>query len=474
VHVVTPGPADCGAGNTETPVFSADGSHIAYLRRWSWIDYSNTIDLYVHDLGTGADVSVTRTGTDPASCGLGGASSEPVFSEDGETLVFVSTSRLVTTDLFFQPDIYAYEMDTQIPTLVSATPAGTNSMGSAAAPSISPSGTLIAFRSSGADLGPTDTNSVDDIYVRDLASGTTVLGTARTDGTAAGGAFLSRPTFDATGTRLAFSTSSSGLGPVDTAGSVDAYVRDLSSRTNHLVSVNAVGTDSARGASENPMFLADGRVVFQSSSSDLGPPDAGADQDVYVRDLAAGTTTLLSRNRDGTDGGNGETSWFMVSADRTTVGMMSMASNLGPADGNGTRDLFVARYVRSADLQLDVTGGTDPVPPGGTVSLHATLSNSGPDVAGGTAVAVLVPPEVTVESLSSSVGTCQLTPVAAGVAACEIGDLAVDARVDLDIDLTIGGAVATDTVDVDVMAVSPTPDPQPGGGAVTVTIQIAT
>jgi hypothetical protein len=89
-------------------------------------------------------------------------------------------------------------------------------------------------------------------------------------------------------------------------------------------------------------------------------------------------------------------------------------------------------------------------------------------------VAVMVPPEVTVESLSSSVGTCQLTPVAAGVAACEIGDLAVDERVDLDIDLAIGGAVATGTVDVDIMAVSPTPDPQPGGGAVTVTIQIAT
>src|SRR4051812_7820236 len=62
-----------------------------------------------------------------------------------------------------------------------------------------------------------------------------------------------------------------------------------------LVSVNAAGTASGNGYSSPLALSRNGRLVLLSSNaSDLVANDTNGTGDIFVRDLATGTTTLVS------------------------------------------------------------------------------------------------------------------------------------------------------------------------------------
>jgi Tol biopolymer transport system component len=198
---------------------------------------------------------------------------------------------------------------------------------------ISPDGTMVAFQSEASNLGPADTNGLQDIYVRDLRSGEVTLVSVRSDGASGGNAFAHEPVFSPDGTKIMFLTMASDLGPRDTNNDGDLYVRDLVAHTTTLVSVNAAGTDSGNGTSYYGTFSPDSqKVAFHTRANDLGPPDAGALEDVYVRDLAGRTTTLVSVNGAGTGGGNWTSTTPVFSPDGTQVAFESRASDLGVTD----------------------------------------------------------------------------------------------------------------------------------------------
>jgi len=67
------------------------------------------------------------------------------------------------------------------------------------------------------------------------------------------------------------------------------------------VSVNASGTAGGNDDSSSPLLTFDGRyVIFASRASDLVNNDTNNHTDIFVRDLAATNTLLVSLNRDGT------------------------------------------------------------------------------------------------------------------------------------------------------------------------------
>jgi uncharacterized repeat protein (TIGR01451 family) len=204
----------------------------------------------------------------------------------------------------------------------------------------SPDGTKIAFESKASNLGPHDDNGWTDIYLRDLTTGTTTLISANAAGSNSGNFASDSPVFSPDGTKIAFNSQATDLGPTDTNDSQDVYLRDLVTGTTSLVSVNASGTDSARrkessfpiGGAREPVFSPDGtRIAFSSFATDFGPADTNTVQDLYMRDLVAGTTRLISANAAGTDGGN-RTSWGLAfSPDGTKVAITSEATDLGPS-----------------------------------------------------------------------------------------------------------------------------------------------
>jgi Tol biopolymer transport system component len=218
--------------------------------------------------------------------------------------------------------------------------------------SLSADGRFVAFHSYASDLVTNDANGQLDVFVRDLRTGATALVSVNRFGTASGngsaGGPGGGPAISADGRLVAFTSHASDLVANDTNGQPDAFVRDLEKGTTTLVSLNRFGTNGGNGASGDPRLSADGRfVAFRSSASDLvdeNDTNRLGGNDVFVRDLQTGTTTLVSVNRAGTDSGNdpsGNSGGFAMSTDGRFVAFTSNATDLVATDTNGREDVFV-------------------------------------------------------------------------------------------------------------------------------------
>jgi len=134
--------------------------------------------------------------------------------------------------------------------------------------------------------------------------------------------------------------SGSALVPSDTNGETDVYVRDLRAGTTRLVSVRSNGA-LANGDSGYAAISANGRfVTFSSEASNLVKGDTNGVQDVFVHDRSTGTTTRVSvstRGRQGNDDSNDQA----ISASGRFVTFESDATNLVRDDANGYGDVFV-------------------------------------------------------------------------------------------------------------------------------------
>lgn len=281
----------------------------------------------------------------------GGACRQRCVSSDGRFVVFTSLASDLTaiSDLNSQEDVFVRDRLTGTTTLVSVNLAGTFS-GDAASfqPTISADGHFVAFFSGATDLVALPVIG-GDIYVRDLIAGTTTLASINSAGTGGGNGFSNRPVISADGSRVAFGSNATDLvATTDANGaSRDVFVRDLTAGTTTLVSINSAGTASGNGTSGEPAISADGnRIAFESEATDLVPGfvdgNAAGLKDVFVRDLTAGTTTLVSINSAGTASGNGESGIPAISEDGSHVAYQSAATNLTAlADTNGALDLLV-------------------------------------------------------------------------------------------------------------------------------------
>ena len=131
-------------------------------------------------------------------------------------------------------------------------------------------------------------------------------------------------------------------------------MRDLQAGTTTLVS-RASGPGGAGGdsASTGPAISADGRfVAFESSAENLSDEDSAGTSDVFVRDLQTSTTTLASRaNGPGGAGGDGTSFSPSISADGRHVAFESTADNLSAEDDDAVNDVFV-RDLQGATTTL--------------------------------------------------------------------------------------------------------------------------
>jgi Tol biopolymer transport system component len=168
------------------------------------------------------------------------------------------------------------------------------------------------------------------------------------------------PKLSADGRFVAFVTTATNLDPADTDATVpDVYVRDLHAGVTTLVS-RTDGADAVKGnaVSDAPAISADGRyVAFVSEATNLSPDktDDGV-ADVFVRDLQQHTTTLVSRSSSG-EKGDSDSGSPAISADGRIVAFTSAAANLATGDTDPLIDVFARAGQRSggrpADGRLD-------------------------------------------------------------------------------------------------------------------------
>jgi Tol biopolymer transport system component len=163
-----------------------------------------------------------------------------------------------------------------------------------------------------------------------------------------------------------------------TLGQVFLY--DFSTGTTQLVSQAFASGAPANAASDSPDISADGRfIAYHSAASDIVPGDTNDVPDVFIYDRLTGTTTLLTSSRFGPWSASNRSMDPIFSADGKVLFFESAASDLLEHDFNNQLDVFAYNIISSADLpvfqvSLAPAGhGIDmtwPVPPGTTCQVQ--------------------------------------------------------------------------------------------------------
>ena len=245
----------------------------------------NCLDAFVHDRQTG---ETTRVSVGSAGAQGNGQSWNPAISADGRYVAFLSeASTLVPGDSNNSPDVFVHDRQTGETSRVSVDSAGNQGKVDRSRPAISADGRYVAF-SSDYGMVPEDTNGVTDVFIHDRETGKTARVSVDSAGNQ-GNASSRRPGMSADGRFVAFESSASNLVSDDTNSIPDVFVRDLQTGETTRVSIDSAGNQAnawVDGTSnEGPGISGDGRyVAFGSIASNLVPGDTTLGGDVFVHD----------------------------------------------------------------------------------------------------------------------------------------------------------------------------------------------
>ncbi|MEG3146486.1 pre-peptidase C-terminal domain-containing protein, partial [Sphingomonas sp. RT2P30] len=269
-----------------------------------------------------------------------------------------------------------------------------NHLNTGAGASISADGRYIAFVSSATNLVAGDTNDVNDVFVYDRVTHTTVRVSVASDGAQENGFSgfgADHPSISGDGRYIAFSSAATNLVAGDANGSTnDIYVYDRTAQAIQRVSINSDGVQG-NNYSNDPSISADGQsVAFRSGSTNLVSGDTNGFDDIFVFNRATGATQRVSIASDGTQA-NGSSYQPVLSADGRYVVFWSEASNLVAGDTNGARDVFVFDRNTSTIERVSIASGGAQSNSG---SESVTISGDGRFVAYSSAATNLIPGEV--------------------------------------------------------------------------------
>jgi Tol biopolymer transport system component len=322
---------------SEDPAISGDGRFVAFQSDADNLsgDDGPFSDIFVRDLVAGTTTLVSR------ASGAGGAGANrpaqrPAISADGRFVAFQSDADNLSPDDDDPPtdrqnDIFVRDLVANTTTLVSRASGASGAPGDGGSfnPSISGDGNRVAFQSAADNLSSEDV-TLDDVFVRDRAAATTTLVSRATGaGGAAGDSASSDPAIAPGGRFVAFRSSADNLSADDVNGTINVFLRDLADSTTALASrATGPGGAGADDVSRDPVVSDNARVAFSSDADNLSAVDDGF-EDVFVRDVLAGTTELVSRAAGPAGApGNNATNAPATSADGRYVAFDSFATNL--------------------------------------------------------------------------------------------------------------------------------------------------
>jgi Tol biopolymer transport system component len=295
-------------------------------------------------------------------------------------MVFLAVAALISGSAWGAPG--AAEPLTE---LVSGDGDGAGGDGNSLAPSISADGRYVAFISRAKNLSAAAKSGRQEVYVRDMNAGTTTL-VSRAGGVDGAVAEYDSytPSISADGRYVAFSSAAESLSP-DDAAIGDVFVRDLATATTTLVSrASGLAGAAADDESFEPSISADGRhVAFASRADNLSSEGAGAGSaDIFVRDLDSGVTELISRASGVTGAAASESYAPSISGDGRYVAFSS-PSALSPEDFDQPSfpmDVFVRDRSAAATILVSRKSGATGAP-GDVQSETPAISADGHHVA---------------------------------------------------------------------------------------------
>jgi hypothetical protein len=379
-----------GEGTSEyTPVsVSDDGRYVAFQSAASNLGEAGPAGVeegFVKDLQTGAVALVTRAdgieGEAAAAPGISGLH----LSGNARFVVFTSAATNLGTPLpeeeVGEQHVYRRDLQTGETTLVDRVSGAGGAILSRGAEgaSISADGSVIAFTARVENLedpsGDHAEAAVAVGYVRDLEAGTTVA-VSRADG--AEGAVGDEPaewlTLSPDGRLAAFSSRATNLVPgVEEGVWEQVYLRDLEAETTTLVSQNALGEPGDRGSAV-PTVFGPGAcdVAFSSIAFNLLEPSllAVSGEQVYVADRCASPTQVrLASQRPGEP--------FAPFAYTVAGGDSSGANAVFAAEfpGSSCCHVYLRDFAAEQTLQLDRASGAEGAAGDGEAEYFAIAAN---------------------------------------------------------------------------------------------------
>jgi len=342
VRCVSGAPAGVPNGASSSPSISSSGQVVAFASNSTNLvagDTNSSWDVFCRSLSATAATaaSVSSEGV------LGnGDSSSPSLSANGRYVAFVSAaSNLADGDSGTYDDIYVRDLVAGVTKRVSVGVGGVEANGHSSAPSINAGGTKVAFASRASNLVPGDTNGCTDVFVVDVA--TLVVTRASVGGTntqANLGSYA--PSISGSGSRVAFESLATNLVAKDTNDVRDVFVRDLVARSTSRASVSSKGRQGSAESREPSLSSAGTRVAFSSSAPNLVSGDTNGRADIFVRSLSAKSTIRVSRPPTGQV--KGSCGGAALSPEGSRVVYQSAASNIVGHDSNRRSDVFVASW----------------------------------------------------------------------------------------------------------------------------------
>lgn len=322
-------------------------------------------------------MSVNLSNIERASPAFDGTSASdysfnPSITADGTTVVFDSFSaNLIPNDFNGVHDIFLRDLTTGSTTRLSELPGSVESFFDAWNPQISGDGSTVVFETMEGGYVGNDFNGSTDVFAMELGTGNVVRATIKWDGTEIfSGAFNSSISND--GRYVAYQTFEDGITLNDFNGFEDVFVRDLFTGTNLDVSGLGLGGAPADGMAGNPEISGNGQfVVFESMATNLVASDFNFHMDIFVHDLATGITERITNAVGGGDPDNYSAD-SAISDDGQFVAFLSHANNLTANDGNGFIDAFLNDRQTGTTIRIsDGTSGT------GTDLMEISISPDG-------------------------------------------------------------------------------------------------
>ncbi|WP_203790950.1 PD40 domain-containing protein [Paractinoplanes rishiriensis] len=319
------------------PSISGDGRYVAFSSHATNLasgDTNDRGDIFVRDR---REARTTRVSVTSAGAEADNTSHSPAISADGRYVAFVShAANLVPGDTNATEDVFVHDRQAGTTRRISVSTAGVEANERSLGPTITADGRYVAFGSFATNLVPSGASGV---FVRDLRQNHTELASVTSSGVPAGGNLGLNAAISAQGRHVAFYTDAPDVVPGDTNTVQDIFVRDLRADTTSRAGLSSTGLQGDDN-SFAPAISGNGRfVAFGSFATNLVPGDTNGVEDIFVQDRWTGVTRRVSVS--GTNGeGDSVSDSAALSADGTRAAFVSYATNLVPNDRNRILDVF--------------------------------------------------------------------------------------------------------------------------------------
>ncbi|MBS1704371.1 MAG: PD40 domain-containing protein [Armatimonadetes bacterium] len=340
-------------GSSTDPALSADGRVFAFASKATNIVFNSGAYylIFAQSVDTNS-IHLVSTGDNPPS----GDSRNPSISADGRYVAFQSTAGLVAGTNNKKSQIYVRDLYLRRTYCVSKTALGILANSDCSLPAISADGQKVAFLSYASNLD--GTGSTRAVFVADLPLGTVELVSKNLQGLRST-SDVESPSISADGYKVSFVSSANDLVAGDANGFADVFVRDLLTKSTTLGSLNSDGTQ-IQALSFAGQLSGDGKHLVFMTSAKLASEDRNF-LDWYIRDLTSGalklvtaTSAAISLEGPATTSRNGKRVMFTGASQNVTN---------GDAQGNDTfcADLENNSIVKvsSNGLGIGTQGTTD-------------------------------------------------------------------------------------------------------------------